>query len=167
MDPAAATLVANLADGLVAAVMANKANFRFINHTFTHLDMDKAPVPANPACDYPTFTTLAAIKAEITKNRTVWGLLALPEQSNNNRVLVSGNHSGLKDRKCTDEIAAHPEMFDVQSDDLAFDQGGANPLFLQAAASLGVEYLASDSSQRGQNVEQYISQYDDGDTRTG
>ncbi len=164
VDPAAATLVANLADGLVAAVMANKANFRFINHTFTHLDMDKAPVPANPACDYPTFTTLAAIKAEITKNRKVWGLLALPEQSNNNRVLVSGNHSGLKDRKCTDEIAAHPEMFDVQSDDLAFDQGGANPLFLQAAADLGIDYLASDSSQRGQNVEQYISQYDDGDT---
>ena len=144
--------------------MANKANFRFINHTFTHLDMDKAPVPANPLCDYPTFTTLAAIKAEITKNRTVWGLLGLPEKSDNNRVLVSGNHSGLKDRKCTDEIAKHPEMFDVQSDDLAFDQGGANPLFLQAAADLGVDYLASDSSQRGQNVEQYISQYDDGST---
>ena len=165
VDPAAALLVANLADGLVAAVMANKANFRFINHTFTHLDMDKAPVPANAHCDYPTFTTLAAIKAEITKNRTVWGLLGLPEKSDNNRVLVSGNHSGLKDRKCTDEIAMHPEMFDVQSDDLAFDQGGANPLFLQAAANLGVEYLASDSSQRGQNVEQYISQYDDGSTQ--
>ncbi len=165
VDPAAALLVANLADGLVAAVMANKANFRFINHTFTHLDMDKAPVPANPNCDYPTFTTLAAIKAEITKNRTVWGLLGLPEKSDNNRVLVSGNHSGLKDRKCTDEIAMHPEMFDVQSDDVAFDQGGANPLFLQAAANLGVEYLASDSSQRGQNVEQYISQYDDGSTQ--
>jgi hypothetical protein len=164
VDPAAATLVANLADDLVAAVMANKTNFRFINHTFTHLDMDKAPVPANPACDYPTFTTTAAIQAEITKNRKVWGLLALPEQSNNNRVLISGNHSGLKDRKCTDEIALHPEMFDVQSDDVAFDQGGASPLFLQAAANLGIDYLASDSSQRAQNVEQYISQYDDGDT---
>ena len=82
-------------------------------------------------------------------------------------MLVSGNHSGLKDRKCTDESALHPEMFDVQSDDLAFDQGGANPLFLQAAADLGVDYLASDSSQRGQNVEQYISQYDDGSHRTG
>ncbi len=117
VDPEAALLVANLADGLVAGVMANKANFRFINHTFTHLDMDKAPVPANANCDYPTFTTVAAIKAEITKNRTVWGLLGLPEKSDNNRVLVSGNHSGLKDRKCTDEIALHPEMFDVQSDD--------------------------------------------------
>ncbi|PTR12041.1 hypothetical protein C8R31_1191, partial [Nitrosospira sp. Nsp2] len=109
VDPKAAILALNLADGLVAAVMANKANFRFINHTFTHLDMDKAPVPANANCDYPTFTTLAAIKAEITKNRTVWGLLGLPEKSDNNRVLVSGNHSGLKDRKCTDEIAKHPE----------------------------------------------------------
>jgi hypothetical protein len=165
VDPKAAILALNLTDDLVAAVMANKANFRFISHTFTHLDMDKAPVPANPLCDYPTFTTLAAIKAEITKNRKVWGLLGLPEQSNNNRVLVSGNHSGLKDRKCTDAIAQHPEMFDVQSDDVAFDQGGANPLFLQAVADLGVDYLASDSSQRGQNVEQYISQYDDGSTQ--
>ena len=165
VDPAATLLALNLADGLVTAVMANKANFRFINHTFTHLDMDKAPVPANAPCDYPTFTTVAAIKAEITKNRTVWGLLGLPEKSDNNRVLVSGNHSGLKDRKCTDEIALHPEMFDVQSDDVAFDQGGANPLFLQAASDLGIDYLASDSSQRGQNVEQYISQYDDGSTQ--
>ena len=49
-------------------------------------------------------------------------------------MLVSGNHSGLKDRKCTDDPALHPEMADVQSDDVAFDQGGANPLFLQAAA---------------------------------
>ena len=53
-------------------------------------------------------------------------------------------------------------MADVQSDDVAFDQGGANPLFLQAAARASVSYLASDSSQRAQNIEQYISQYDDG-----
>jgi hypothetical protein len=153
VDPLAATLVLNTADDLVTGVMANKANFRFINHTFTHQDMDKAPVPANAPCDYPTVTTLAAIQGEITKNRKVWGLLGLPEQSLNNGTLVSGNHSGLKDRKCTDAD---------QTDDVAFDQGGANPLFLQAAANVGVDYLASDSSQRAQNIEQYISQYDDG-----
>ena len=44
----------------------------------------------------------------------------------------------------------------------AFDAGGANPLFLQAAARAGVRYLASDSSQRAQNVEQFITQYEDG-----
>ena len=36
VDPEAATLTANLTEDLVAAVVANKANFRFINHTFTH-----------------------------------------------------------------------------------------------------------------------------------
>jgi hypothetical protein len=164
VDPLAATLTANLADGLVAAVVANKANFRFISHTYTHADMDKAPVPANAPCDYPTFTTLAGIQAEITKNRTVWTLLGLPEKALNNGTLISGNHSGLKDRKCTDIPALHPEMADVQSDDVAFDQGGANPLFLQAVANVGVDYLASDSSQRAQNIEQYISQYNDGST---
>ncbi len=79
--------------------------------------------------------------------------------------MVSGNHSGLKDRRCTEYAALHPEMFNVQSDDVAFDAGGANPLFLEAAASLGVDYLASDSSQQAQNVEQYIDKYEDGSER--
>jgi hypothetical protein len=52
-------------------------------------------------------------------------------------------------------------MFNVQADDTAFDGGGANPLFLEAAANTGVAYLAADSSQRAQNVEQYIAQYED------
>ncbi|SDY87415.1 hypothetical protein [Nitrosomonas sp. Nm58] len=165
VDPAATTLVANLTEDLVAAVIANKANFRFINHTFTHADMDKAPVPANAPCDYDTFTTVAAIQAEITKNQTVWGLLGLPEQSDNSRVLVTGNHSGLKDRKCTDYPELHPAMANVQDDDVAFDQGGANPLFLEAAANADVNYLASDSSQRAQSIEQYITQYNDGSSQ--
>ncbi|SCX88000.1 hypothetical protein [Nitrosospira sp. Nsp13] len=162
VDPGAATLTANLAEDLVAAVVANKAHFRFINHTYTHADMHKAPVTADARCDYAAFTTIAAIQAEIIKNRQVWALLGLPEESQNSRVLVSGKHSGLKDPKCTDEIALHPEMFNVQADDVPFDEGGANPLFLQAAAKAGVDYLAFDSSQRAQNVERYITQYDDG-----
>lgn len=161
VDPEAAALTVNSAEDLVQSMVANKNSFRFINHTFTHADMDNA-VPANPNCDYPTFTTAAAIEQEITKNRTVWGLLNLPEKAANNRVLVTGNHSGLKDRKCTDYPELHPEMFNVQDDDVAFDQNGANPLLLRAAANTGVLYLASDSSQRAQNIEQYISAYDDG-----
>jgi hypothetical protein len=162
IDPQASIPAANLSEDLVAAVVANKAHFRFINHTYGHADMDKAPVSAGAACDYSTFTTIATIQAEITRNRTVWGLLGLPEESQNNRVLVSGKHSGLRDPKCTENPALHPEMFDVQADDVPFDEGGANPLFLQAAAGAGVDYLASDSSQRAQNIEQYITRYDDG-----
>ena len=163
VDPKALIPAANLTEDLVvAAVVANKTHFRFINHTYTHADMDKAPIPTDVPCDYSTFTTVAAIQAEITKNRKVWGLLGLPEESQNNRVLVSGKHSGLKDPKCTDDPALHPELFNVQADDVPLDKGGANPLFLEAAANTGVRYLASDSSQRGQNVEQYIAQYEDG-----
>lgn len=162
VDPEAMPLTANLTEDLVFAVVANKTNFRFINHTFAHSDMDKAPVPVGTPCDYATFTSIAAIQAEITKNRTVWGLLDLPERDQNNRVLVTGSHSGLKDRKCTDDPALHSDMLNVQADDVAFDAGGANPLFLEAAAKAGVDYLAADSSQRDQNVEQYIDQYEDG-----
>ena len=162
VDPDATILAANLADDLVAAVVANKSHFRFINHTYSHADMDKAPVPTDAPCDYSTFNTIAAIQAEIIQNRKVWGLLGLPEENQNNRVLVSGKHSGLKDPKCTEVPALHPEMFDVQADDTPFDKGGANPMFLAAAANAGVDYVASDSSQRAQNVEQYITRYDDG-----
>jgi hypothetical protein len=162
VDPKAVTLTANLSDDLVAAVVVNKRNFRFINHTFTHAALDKARVRANTHCDYATFTNVAAIRAEILKNRMVWGLLGLPDRSENDRVLVSGAHSGLKDRKCTDNPTLHPEMFNVQADDISFDAGGANPLFLKAAAYAGVAYLAADSSQRAQNVERYIAQYEDG-----
>ena len=118
VDPEATTLVANLTEDLVAAVIANKNAFRYINHTFTHADMDKPPVPANAPCDYETFTTVAPIQAEITKNRTVWGLLGLPDQTNNNRVLLTGNHAGLKDRKCTDDPLLHTNMANVQDDDV-------------------------------------------------
>ncbi|SFH60492.1 hypothetical protein SAMN05216299_13220 [Nitrosospira sp. Nsp14] len=162
VDPKAATLTLNLKDELVAAVADYKASFRFINHTFTHQEMNKAPVPADAPCDYATFTTVAPIEGEITRNRAVWGLLGLPERDQNNRVLISGAHSGLRDRRCTDNPALHATMFDVRDDDVAFDQGGANPLFLKAAANVGVKYLASDAWQRAQDVEQYISQYDDG-----
>ena len=162
VDPKARKLVANFREDLVAAVIASKPYFRFINHTYTHAHMDKAPVPANAPCDYRTFTGLSSMRAEITRNRTVWKLLGLPERGQNNRVLVTGHHSGLKDPHCTDDAVSHPDMFNVQADDLAFDGNGANPLFLRAAASTGVAYVASDSSQHGQDVEQYITQYDDG-----
>jgi hypothetical protein len=143
VDPQAAVLEADLSDDLVAAVVANKEEFRFINHTFTHEDLDKGP------CD--NTLTIGAIKGQITKNRTVWSLLGLPDKVDNDRILVSGEHSGLTDRKCTDD----------QNDDVPFPNG-ANPLFLQAAAAEGVEYIAGDASRANQNLEQYISQVDDG-----
>ena len=162
VNPQAMPLAANWKDDLVAAVAANKTHFRFINHTFTHADMDKPPVPADASCDYHTFTDTEAIRAEIIRNQNVWELLELPERIQNRRVLISGAHSGLRDPKCTDNPALHPDMFNIQADDIAFDAGGANPLFLQAAAAAGVEYIAADTSQRAQNVEQYIAQYEDG-----
>lgn len=162
VDPDSMPLAANLKEDLVSAVVANKTSFRFINHTFAHSDMDRAPGSIDSLCDYATFSSIAAIQAEITKNRTVWELLDLPERNQNDRVLITGAHSGLKDRKCTTDSTLHPHMLNVQADDIGFSAGGANPLFLQAAAAAGVTYLAADSSQQDQNIEQYIAQYEDG-----
>lgn len=161
VDAAAMPLAANLKEDLVSAVVANRASFRFINHTFAHSDMDKAPAFPGTPCDYATFSSVAAAQADINRNRVIWALLDLPEREPNRRVLVTGSHSGLRDRRCTDISAAHADMSDVQADDVAFDAGGANPLFLEAAARAGVDYLAADASQRSQDIEQYIARYDD------
>lgn len=161
IDPNAAILLPNYFDGLVLSVMLNSTEFRYINHTYQHKVLDSPPVPATASCDYETYTTVSQIQQQITKNRNVWDLLGLPERTANNRVLVTGNHSGLKDNKCTIDPARHPEMFNVQSDDIPFPEG-TNPLLLKAAANAGVSYMASDSSQLNQNVEQYITTVDDG-----
>jgi hypothetical protein len=161
VNPNVAAFTVNLTDDLVAAVVANKDQFRFLNHTFRHIVMDNAPVPADAPCDYRTLSTVADLQTEITNNRIVWELLGLPEQADNNKVLVSGNHSGLKDMKCTSSPEKHPDMFNVQDDDVPFETG-ANPLFMQAAANAGVDYLASDTSQINQATEKYISEVNDG-----
>jgi hypothetical protein len=148
------TPVVNMNDPLVAKVVAKKSEFRFINHTFTHADMDK-PHPEigtyPTGCDYPTFPNTTAgrkaIEDEITKNRTVSTQLGLGAV---NRVIVTGNHSGLKDRNCTDDV--------FQLDDVGLTAGGANPTLFAAAANKGVDYLASDSSQKnGQDQEMYVT----------
>ncbi|MCF7983377.1 MAG: hypothetical protein K9L70_03155 [Thiohalocapsa sp.] len=139
---------AQIGEELTDAIVANKDQFRYINHTYSHADMD-TPHPELTVCDYET-QTYSTIRGEIRRNRQVWRALGLPDLAQNNRVLVSGNHSGLKDRNCTDMGP------DPQVDDIDYPQG-ANPAFLQAAQDTRIKYLASDSSQVGQDVEQYIS----------
>ncbi len=156
-------LRANFADDLVSAIVANKYAFYYTNHTFDHANMDIPPVPANAPCDYATLPAIDLIRQQITKNRRVWKLLRLPYRRANNRVLVSGNHSGLKDRKCTDIPELNPDMANVQSDDVPYPQG-ANPLFLTAASDMGVDFIASDASQLNQDVEHYI-QVNDGSNK--
>lgn len=122
-------------DDLTPAIVANKSAFRFINHTYTHNDMDvSAPTHYEDA------------RFEITQNRVVWDQLGLPERKLNDPVLITGNHSGLADDNGTELNAA---------DDISYPQGKNNE-FLQAAQDVGVRFVASDSSQPNQNVESFI-----------
>ncbi len=137
-------------DPLTDTVLNNRDAFRYINHTFTHADMD-TPHPEYASCDYTTLDQMQ-IEREIVDNRRTWRDLGLPERQQNNRILLTGNHSGLKDRNCTD-LAENS-----QSDDIPYLLG-ANPLFLAAAQKRGVRYIASDSSQANQDIEQYVPGY--------
>jgi hypothetical protein len=127
-------------DELTNAVLANKNQFRYMNHTFTHEDMDTSAGLANHA-----FST-----SEIQQNRDMWTSLGLPAKAENDRVLLTGEHSGLGDDMGTE---LDP------TDDLHFP-AGKNDQLLQAAQDLGVRYLGSDSSRPGQNAERFVPGFD-------
>jgi hypothetical protein len=122
-------------DGLTAAVVSNPDPFRYINHTFTHRDMD---VSAG--------TNYEQAKFEILENQATWDLLGLPGRAQNDNVMVSGDHSGLRDDMGTDNDP---------TDDQPYPQA-RNEQFLSAAEDAGIRYLASDSSQANQDVEGYV-----------
>jgi hypothetical protein len=129
------TFTPTIADGLTNAVVANRNAFRFVNHTFTHQDMDAGAGIA----DY------AFSASEVQQNRDTWTRLGLPAKAENDAVLVTGEHSGLRNRMGT----ADP------GDDVDYP-AGANTALLQAAQDLGVRYLASDASYPSQAAEQLV-----------
>lgn len=123
------------AEPLTAAIVANRSSIRFINHSFTHANMD-----SSTGMDYATASN------EILNNSAMWRLLGLPEYNENIAVMVTGEHSGLSDKMGT--------RGDI-TDDLEFPDG-RNQQFLQAAFDSGIRYLASDSSRLNQNIEGYV-----------
>ncbi len=127
-------------DPLTNAVVAGKDAFRYVNHTFTHEDMDTSAGLA----DY------AFSSSEIQQNRDTWTRLGLPGKAENDRVLLTGEHSGLADDQGT---ALDP------TDDIHFP-AGTNDQLLQAAQDLGVRYLGADSSRPGQNTERRVPGFD-------
>lgn len=122
-------------DPLTAAVMEHQFEFRFISHTLSHMDMYQS-----------AGTTYEQAYKEIAGNFDVWKTLGLPELTQNRGVLVTGNHSGLDDTLGTE---LDP------SDDIPYPQG-RNQAFIRAAQDAGIRYLASDSSRKNQNFEDYV-----------
>jgi len=138
------------ADPLTSAIVANKDSFGFINHTYATRQMDRVcpeePAPQPPLCE---ITNLLTVSNEISRNRTVWQPLGLPDFAEGSRYLLSDSHAGLHDRRSTEEDG---------SDDIAYPVG-LNPNFFQGMQDLGVEYVASDSSRPGQELEAYAPGY--------
>ncbi len=122
-------------DELTTGIVQNKDAFRFINHTYTHQDMDTGAGLA----DYD-FS-----RSEILQNRDTWTRLGLPEKAQNDAVLVTGEHSGLRDRRGNEDPI----------DDINYP-AGINTQLMQAAQDAGVRYLASDASHPTQATEQFV-----------
>ncbi len=122
-------------DGLTQAVIANMPHFHFINHTFTHPDMDAS-----------AGMTYQQLEQEIVKNQQVWQRLGLPEFSENLGTIVTGNHSGLEDKMGTENDT---------SDDIPYP-AGMNMTLMQVLEDLNFEFLASDTSRQNQGVESYV-----------
>jgi hypothetical protein len=126
-------------DELTTAVVQAKDAFRFVNHTYSHQDMDAGAGIA----DYD-FS-----RAEIEQNRETWTRLGLPAKAENDVALVTGEHSGLRDRRGNEDPA----------DDVDYP-AGVNAALMQAAEDAGVRYLASDASHPTQAAEQVVPGFD-------
>ncbi len=126
-------------DPLTDAVIANQSHFRFINHTYSHPDMDAS-----------AGMTYDQLREEIVKNQDVWQLLGLPEYFENLNTIVTGNHSGLEDKMGTENDP---------SDDLPYP-AGMNTTLMQVLEDLNFEFLASDTSRQNQGIESYVPGFD-------
>lgn len=120
-------------DALATKLLADKANYRWINHTYTHQFLgcvqDTSTVPwtcAKNADGSTQYMSRADISAEISNNYT-WGLTnGLPLDRTE---LVTGEHSGLK---------TLPQ------------QPADNPNLAGALAANGVKWTASDNSRESE-----------------
>lgn len=89
-------------DPLTTALQANMADLRFINHTYTHLDMETASY--NDAL------------FEIKENATVWSTLNFPNLLEDGVALVTGKHSGLHTASLRFPAGMNPALFDAARD---------------------------------------------------
>lgn len=127
---------------LTDAIVANADHFRFINHTLTHRKLFES-----------TGATEPIVFAELDENLKVWEELNLPDFANSSKVLVTGEHSGLENGTYRLDIA---NGGDYEIDELISYPRGLNHKLVNAMESLGIEYIASDSSRVCQNKEHFL-----------
>ncbi|MEM7286813.1 MAG: calcium-binding protein [Actinomycetota bacterium] len=114
-------------DPLTQAVQANQGEFTFLNHTYSHPNLDTA----NGADQ-------AAISFEIAQNAALWQSYGFPGLPDAGRALVTGQHSGLSNG----EGAPFP--------------GGVNPGLVPALVANGIDYIASDTSSVNQDTPTHL-----------
>ncbi len=128
-----------LPDPLTESVLTNADALAFLNHTFTHRDLDASNATGRDEAFF-----------EISRNIQAWSQLGLPGLEENRQTLVTGQHSGLSEDQGT--------FFD-QSDDIFYPEG-ANPGLLESMEALGIRYVAGDSSRPNQMIEQFVPDRD-------
>ncbi|MEM7284971.1 MAG: hypothetical protein AAF480_01345 [Actinomycetota bacterium] len=124
-----------LPDALTLEALELGDQLAYLNHTFTHRDLDAS----NGTGDAEAFF-------ELSRNLIAWQDLDFPGYRENLDTLVTGQHSGLSEDQGT---------FADTSDDITFPEG-ANPALLDAMEELGIRFTASDQSRPGQNEDRFI-----------
>ena len=117
----------SVSDPLTQAVQANQSEFTFLNHTYSH-----------PNLDTVNGADQAAISFEIAQNVALWSTYGFPGLPNAGRALVTGQHSGLSNGPSE----PYP--------------GGINPGLVPALAENGIDYIALDASSANQGVPSYL-----------
>lgn len=115
------------ADPLTDAAVASGDTFMWLNHTFTHRNLDAG-----------NGWSQAVIEREVRDNNALWSAIGLPGADPAvQSALVTGQHSGL-----SDGAVAYPD--------------GVNPVLVSALAATGIRYLAGDTSQPNQGRPSFV-----------
>ncbi len=115
------------ADPLTDAAVATGSEFFWLNHTFTHRNLDAS-----------NGWSQAVLEGEIRANNTLWSSIGLPgANAAVQSALVTGQHSGL-----ANGATPYPS--------------GLNRTLVAALLATGVRYVASDTSQPNQDVPGFV-----------
>lgn len=129
-------------DPLTSAIQANQTDFRYINHTYSHLDMETA--------------VYSDALFEINENLAIWNTLGFPNLIESGVSLVTGKHSGLHTVSLSFPAGMNPALFDAARDAnisyIAMDSSQPNENIVQYAPGYSIVMLPRRPSALFYNV---------------
>jgi hypothetical protein len=152
VDSNVATVSVGVGDGgLTQALLSNSGAFRWVNHTWSHLDLDNT-LNANPPGPY-VLASLAEIVAEITRNTDFAGANGIAIDATE---LVTGGHSGMTNPYMPEALTTTGVEWLASDNSVSSTQGVIGPAHTVPRYPSNVYY---DTGSRAELVNEFNTRY--------